>query len=165
MGDEKKCVFCDIFRERRDIILETSQYFMQYDKFPVSPGHLEIVPKRHVKSILDLQACEWDGLKVALGLSVERIASSDLRKVYENFLKDPINEASKKLCERALASPYLKGPFRDFNIGINDGRNAGRTIDHLHIHIIPRYEGDVSDVVGGVRNVIPGLGNYRNLKF
>ncbi len=40
-----------------------------------------------------------------------------------------------------------------YNIGANDGRAAGRTIDHLHIHIIPRYEGDVENPRGGVRNL------------
>ena len=40
-----------------------------------------------------------------------------------------------------------------YNIGINDGRAAGRTIDHLHIHIIPRYKGDEKNPRGGVRNL------------
>ncbi len=48
----------------------------------------------------------------------------------------------------------------EFTIGINEGRAAGRTIDHLHIHIIPRYAGDVENPRGGVRHVIPGKGSY-----
>ncbi|MCE2515837.1 MAG: HIT domain-containing protein [Acidobacteria bacterium] len=47
-----------------------------------------------------------------------------------------------------------------FNIGVNVGEVAGQTIPHLHLHVIPRYEGDVSDPRGGVRHVIPGHGNY-----
>lgn len=47
-----------------------------------------------------------------------------------------------------------------FNIGINDGEVAGRTVHHLHIHIIPRYRGDVEKPRGGVRNIIPGKGSY-----
>jgi diadenosine tetraphosphate (Ap4A) HIT family hydrolase len=47
-----------------------------------------------------------------------------------------------------------------FNIGINEGKAAGRTVDHLHIHLIPRYKGDVENPIGGVRNVIPGRGDY-----
>ena len=42
-----------------------------------------------------------------------------------------------------------------YNIGINDGEHAGQTIMHLHIHVIPRYKGDVEDPRGGVRGVIP----------
>ncbi len=47
-----------------------------------------------------------------------------------------------------------------FNIGINCGRAAGQTVHHAHIHIIPRYDGDVGDPTGGVRNLIPGKGRY-----
>jgi diadenosine tetraphosphate (Ap4A) HIT family hydrolase len=47
-----------------------------------------------------------------------------------------------------------------FNIGINDGAAAGQTVPHLHVHLIPRYSGDVPDPRGGVRWVIPGQANY-----
>ncbi len=47
-----------------------------------------------------------------------------------------------------------------YNIGINNGQVAGQTILHLHIHIIPRYVGDVANPTGGVRNVIPKKGTY-----
>jgi diadenosine tetraphosphate (Ap4A) HIT family hydrolase len=40
------------------------------------------------------------------------------------------------------------------------GETAGQTIMHLHLHLIPRFAGDVSDPRGGVRNVIPGMGPY-----
>ena len=47
-----------------------------------------------------------------------------------------------------------------FNIGINAGAAAGQTVFHLHIHVIPRYHGDVVDPRGGVRHVIPAKANY-----
>ena len=47
-----------------------------------------------------------------------------------------------------------------YNLGINVGRAAGQTVFHLHVHVIPRYVGDVEDPRGGVRHVIPGKGNY-----
>ena len=47
-----------------------------------------------------------------------------------------------------------------FNIGINDGEAAGRTIHHLHMHLIPRFKGDVPNPRGGVRYVVPEKGNY-----
>lgn len=47
------------------------------------------------------------------------------------------------------------------NLGLNVGQAAGQTIPHVHLHIIPRRDGDVDDPTGGVRNVIPGKGNYR----
>jgi diadenosine tetraphosphate (Ap4A) HIT family hydrolase len=49
-----------------------------------------------------------------------------------------------------------------YNIGVNDGEAAGQTIMHLHVHLIPRFTGDVDDPAGGVRFVIPQRGNYRS---
>ena len=51
-------------------------------------------------------------------------------------------------------------PPQGYNIGINVGAVAGQTVPHLHVHVIPRYSGDVADPRGGVRHVIPGKGNY-----
>lgn len=48
-----------------------------------------------------------------------------------------------------------------FNIGINCGNDAGQTIFHCHIHLIPRRRGDVENPLGGVRHVIPGKGYYK----
>lgn len=42
-----------------------------------------------------------------------------------------------------------------FNIGINDGAAAGQTVGHLHVHLIPRYNGDCADPVGGIRRIFP----------
>jgi diadenosine tetraphosphate (Ap4A) HIT family hydrolase len=47
-----------------------------------------------------------------------------------------------------------------FNIGINIGLKAGQTVKHVHIHLIPRYSGDVEEPAGGVRGVIPGKQKY-----
>lgn len=47
-----------------------------------------------------------------------------------------------------------------FNIGINDGPAAGQTVPHLHIHLIPRFTGDLPDPRGGVRWVVPGKADY-----
>ena len=47
-----------------------------------------------------------------------------------------------------------------YNIGINDGTAAGQTVPHLHVHLIPRFDGDLPDPRGGVRWVIPGKAKY-----
>ncbi|MBU3202051.1 HIT family protein [Clostridium estertheticum] len=47
-----------------------------------------------------------------------------------------------------------------YNIGINVGKYAGQTINHLHVHLIPRYIGDVDDPRGGVRNLKKSLVEY-----
>jgi ATP adenylyltransferase len=47
-----------------------------------------------------------------------------------------------------------------FNIGMNSGEDAGQTIYHCHIHLIPRRKGDVAEPRGGIRHIIPGKGKY-----
>lgn len=47
-----------------------------------------------------------------------------------------------------------------YNIGINDGQNAGQTVPHLHIHLIPRYKGDTEDPRGGIRWIMPDKADY-----
>jgi diadenosine tetraphosphate (Ap4A) HIT family hydrolase len=47
-----------------------------------------------------------------------------------------------------------------YNVGINVGEAAGQTVPHVHIHLIPRYGGDVDEARGGVRGVIPHKRNY-----
>lgn len=47
-----------------------------------------------------------------------------------------------------------------YNVGFNAGASAGQTVAHVHVHVIPRYDGDMDDPRGGVRHVIPAKGNY-----
>ena len=47
-----------------------------------------------------------------------------------------------------------------FNVGVNTGASAGQTIFHVHMHLIPRRDGDTPDPTGGVRGVIPGKRAY-----
>ena len=62
-----------------------------------------------------------------------------------------------------LTKNYLQNNFNPsgFNIGVNCGRDSGQTVDHLHIHLIPRYPNDIEDPTGGVRGVIPEKQKYR----
>ena len=65
-----------------------------------------------------------------------------------------IKTSKKTLCE-------LDGTISGFNIGVNDGVDAGQTISHCHIHLIPRRKGDVKEPSGGVRHIIPEKGFYQ----
>lgn len=47
-----------------------------------------------------------------------------------------------------------------YNIGVNEGEAAGQTIPHLHIHVIPRFAGDVDEPRGGIRNIKKALIPY-----
>jgi ATP adenylyltransferase len=79
---------------------------------------------------------------------------------YFELTQDEKNACDALLTEgRALIQskdPLVTG----FNIGMNCGADAGQTIFHCHIHLIPRRTGDVTYPRGGVRPTIPGKGNY-----
>ena len=62
-----------------------------------------------------------------------------------------------KRIKRKLDDKYFPNGY---NIGVNCGRAAGQTVPHCHIHIIPRYDNDVSDPTGGVRGVLPNKQKY-----
>ena len=47
-----------------------------------------------------------------------------------------------------------------FNIGVNDGVAAGQTVDHAHVHVIPRWQGDVADPRGGIRWILDDKADY-----
>ena len=71
-------------------------------------------------------------------------------------------EQSDMLDLLGRAKAVLEEEFKPdgYNIGINDGATAGQTVPHLHMHLIPRYEGDLEDPRGGVRWIIPGKAKY-----
>ena len=52
--------------------------------------------------------------------------------------------------------------LRSYNYGVNVGDEAGQTVPHLHYHVIFRTHGDSPDPIGGIRNVVPGKGNYHS---
>jgi len=105
----------------------------------------------------NLAYARWDNFPASLGhLEVvpkrHVVSFFDLKQTEILALYGLISEAKKQVDERYVPAGY--------NIGINDGEAAGRTIHHLHIHLIPRYQNDVENPRGGVRHIIPGKGNY-----
>lgn len=76
----------------------------------------------------------------------------DLSDEYIKSIDATIKQAKKILDEKFHPDGY--------NIGFNCGKTAGQSIMHFHIHVIPRYNGDVENPRGGIRGVIPNKQNY-----
>jgi ATP adenylyltransferase len=71
---------------------------------------------------------------------------------------DQLHDLLKAQCQEILkADATVSG----FNIGTNVGEDAGQTVSHCHIHLIPRRKGDTKNPRGGVRGVIPSKQDYQ----
>jgi len=167
MSEERKpetntpCLFCELGKNPENVIYENELFYAQFDKFPITPGHAEVIPKRHIVSLLDLTPEEIISLHEAIIETTHLIDSIDLKEVYTKFLENPMNESSAWFCQKMLKHPGLERKPDAYNYGNNDGEAAGRTVHHLHIHIIPRFKGDMRDPKGGIRYIIPGMGSYK----
>jgi diadenosine tetraphosphate (Ap4A) HIT family hydrolase len=79
---------------------------------------------------------------------------------YFDMNNDEIKSINIVLNEQRKEIMKLDSSVTAFNIGINDGKDAGQSIYHLHVHLIPRRQGDVENPRGGVRGVIPAKQKY-----
>ena len=80
---------------------------------------------------------------------------------YFDLNKEEINDLYEILKNQKRELKQLDKEISAFNIGVNIGRDAGQSIMHCHIHLIPRRKGDVEDPRGGVRGVIPEKQKYK----
>jgi len=155
---KKDCLFCKLKREK---IFENEYFYSVFDIHPVSPGHALIIPKRHVISLLDLNSKEWNKLNDIIKKTIKIIEHTNFVNLYRDMYSDKLSKKSPSFCKKMLKNKGIKKKPQGYNIGNNEGEVAGRTINHLHIQIIPRYKGDVKDPTGGIRTIIPKLGNYK----
>ena len=70
------------------------------------------------------------------------------------------NAIDQMLQEQRIAILEMDSTVSGFNVGINVGKSAGQTVFHVHVHLIPRRDGDVDEPRGGVRGVIPSKRKY-----
>ena len=88
--------------------------------------------------------------------------SSYPKRVYPDYFESTPEEIKGLKDLIFQAKEYLDKKYQPtgYNIGVNSGEDSGQTIFHLHIHLIPRYKGDVEDPRGGIRGVIPAKQKY-----
>jgi diadenosine tetraphosphate (Ap4A) HIT family hydrolase len=114
------CIFCNYSHET--IVAENELAVALLDGYPVSPGHLLVMPKRHFDDFFEATEDEV--------VAIYRV----------------LRQAREYLTEWHHPD--------GFNVGVNVGKAAGQSVQHLHLHLIPRYTGDVERPRGGVRNLM-----------
>ena len=75
--------------------------------------------------------------------------------------KEEMIELDEILKNQKQELKKLDKEISGFNVGVNIGKDAGQSIMHCHLHLIPRRKGDVKDPRGGVRGVIPEKQKYK----
>ncbi|AKI97677.1 HIT family protein [Kosmotoga pacifica] len=122
------CPFCN--PDDNEVVLKNDLCYARFDKYPVSVGHVLVIPFRHFSDYFEATIEE----KVAMVRLIDEV---------------------KKFLDRKFKPD-------GYNVGVNVGKSAGQTVMHVHVHVIPRYKGDIEDPTGGVRGVIPSRKKYGN---
>ena len=104
------------------VVADNAAAYARYDSNSLAPGHVIVVPRRHVADFFDMTAEEQAAVQALL------------------------NEARRVI--QAKHSPD------GYNVGVKIGKAAGQSRLHVHVHLIPRYAGDLPDPAGGVRRVL-----------
>lgn len=154
-----------------NVILNSNSFFRN--------NNCEIYEYQHYNQIKRTENtdCPFCNLDTERELIVE---SATAYAIYDKF---PVNDGHALIIPKKHCADYFDLTFREqaacifmlnkvkeiifkkfnpdgFNIGINVGGKAGQTVNHVHIHLIPRYNGDVEEPRGGVRGVIPNKQTY-----
>ena len=82
-----------------------------------------------------------------------------------DLTKNEMNDLDEILKNQKEKLKKIDKEISGFNVGVNIGRDAGQSIMHCHIHLIPRRKGDVKDPRGGVRGVIPSKQKYKKINI
>ncbi|MFX1497122.1 MAG: HIT domain-containing protein [Promethearchaeota archaeon] len=130
-----ECILCSV-RDDDERVVSLKIYqdkilFISLNLYPYNPGHLMIVPNKHITQFTDLTKSEI----IHLMRTIQGI---------QMLLDDIYNP-------------------RGYNIGINQGKIAGGSIEHLHVHVVPRYNSELGyiDIVGKTRIVPEGLNSVK----
>ena len=120
MADDTSCELC----KPEMVLLQDELAYVRHDSSSLAPGHVLVIPRRHVANFFDMTAQE--------------------------------KAAVFALLDRAQAIIAEKHRPDGYNIGVNVGTAGGQSRMHVHVHLRPRYTGDVADPRGGIRCVLAG---------
>ena len=123
LPEVSECPFCARVAAGADIIHARAAAVVFPDDFPVSEGHVLVVPRRHLARVEDLEADEWA----------------------------EVFSLVREVCRELSTQEGVDG----VNVGVNSGVAAGQTVDHAHVHVIPRRLGTFPIRAGAFATLSP----------
>lgn len=113
-----------------------------------------VTPKRHVQYVEDLLPDEAAQLMPTVQRAIDTVCKTDLVQTYETLVAQTaeFEQIFFLACLEKMNAHH--GAPEGFTIGIDDGHAAGQSVPHLHVHVIPRWSGDIAHSRGSVRQVI-----------
>ena len=105
----------------------------------------------------ELALGRYDDYPVSKG-HMEFVTKRHVATIFDTTMEE--KAAIFELIEQAKAMLDNEYHPDGYNIGINCGEAAGQSVMHVHVHLMPRYKGDVENPRGGVRGIIPEKQNY-----
>ncbi|MCX4190830.1 HIT domain-containing protein [Methylophaga sp. OBS3] len=139
----------DSFNDRDD-----GCYFCQFQN-----GHERLVKHDQKLLVNDVAYALYDGYPVTEGHTLfipkRHVAN------YFDLYRSEVNGLNLLLEQQKNHLEKMDASITGWNIGINVNTSAGQTVMHVHMHLIPRRDGDMVDPRGGVRGVIPSKQNYK----
>ncbi|MFX0032236.1 MAG: HIT family protein [Candidatus Hodarchaeota archaeon] len=130
-----ECILCSVRDNHEDVvslkIYHDKILFISLNLYPYNPGHLMIVPNKHITKFVDLT-------------------------------KEELIHIMRTIQGVQMLLDEIYNP-KGYNIGINQGKIAGGSIEHLHVHVVPRYSSELGyiDIVGETRVVPEGLDSVK----
>jgi diadenosine tetraphosphate (Ap4A) HIT family hydrolase len=156
MGEDIFCKLFPIWKKNNQIFIENNSSFGILSVEPYFAGQGLIIPKTHLEKISELEDVSYLHLVERFNEKILQLYdsnSSDLIEFYEKLFDNPLTPKSKELARLILDSEKLEECPMGYNIGMNLGLIAGQTVNHLHIHYIPRRKSDISQLgVGSAFN-------------
>lgn len=131
------CILCAVRDNHPEVtslkVYEEEGLFISLNLYPYNPGHLMVIPKRHVEKFEDL-------------------SDRERNRLFEVVI---------------LAQKMLQGIFHPtgFNVGYNQGAYSGASIEHIHVHIVPRYKTELGfiDIIGETKIIIQDVNTVYDL--
>lgn len=144
-SNDSFCRMYEVWKRDSLILFENRYAYSIFSVTPSTPGHALVIPKEHVEQLWELQGIALEDFVRAIPETRRAIVElyqepERIVRFYRSLKERPPLEESKPQAETMLQDPNLRIVPDEIamNLGINVGEYAGQTVDHFHLHLVPR---------------------------